>query len=164
MRERKRKHDFPITRETARLNVLANLFPILVDTFGSEKAKKNLSKIEGKEIVAHIPALNNGSITFKPYGNQINTTIGDSENAVGRVWFNVEFDEIMEALSTVIRAPNNIAGLLKLLFKFIIPGKIKIKGFGPVIKIFLCFMVGKNPMYKEKSNIFAENPEKEVMG
>ncbi|MHA1733237.1 MAG: hypothetical protein ACTSU5_14920 [Promethearchaeota archaeon] len=152
MQTRKIKREYPLTREDARLNVLANLFPILVDLYGMPGPKKKLEKIEGKEIVAHIPSLN-GSLVFKPYGEHIYVDIGDSENAVARLWFNVPAEDVIPDISDIIRTPHTLRGLLHLLTGYLLRGKLKVKGLGPVLKIFRCLMCGKNPMYAEKGGV-----------
>lgn len=148
MQSRKIQREYPLSREAARLNVLCNLFPILVDLYGMPKPLRKLESIEGQEIVAHIPALR-GAITFKPYGGHIYADPGESENPLARVWFNVSFDEILPALADIIRTPHTLRGLLHLAFAYLLKGKIKVKGLGAVLKIFRCFMVGKNPVYKQ---------------
>ena len=138
-----------LVRETKVLNI-ARLAKILVDLFGLDEPFKKIGKREGEEIEMNLIELD-GYITFMLSSERKNfdCRVEKVNNPVARIIINVEEENILSVLSDVIRSKSNIIGLMKLL-KYIIPGKIKIKGsYVAAIKLVRCLMIGKNRVYKK---------------
>ncbi|MBD3229146.1 MAG: hypothetical protein GF329_13240 [Candidatus Lokiarchaeota archaeon] len=137
-----------------KINVLANLFRLLVDIYGHPKAKKNLSKIEGKEIYVNLPDLN-GGIIFKPYGGRVLGTpafnLDDSEKPSARLNLKVKDEKIFDVLEKIIKMKSNNWSFVKIFFKYILTGKIglSIAKLSPIVTLFKCLMIGDHPMYEE---------------
>ncbi|MHA1270867.1 MAG: hypothetical protein ACTSPY_13825 [Candidatus Helarchaeota archaeon] len=144
-----------LTYEQIKLNVLANLFRMLIDIYGSEKSKKGLKKIEGEEIYVDFPDLD-GGIIFKPYNGRVfgNAAFGlkDSEKPKIRLNFKVKDDKIYETLEKIIKSKPNTWSILKIFFKHILIGRIRISPLskmGIVSTLFKSLMIGDHPMYKD---------------
>ncbi len=131
-----------------KLNVIANLLRLLVDIYGSEKAKENLKKVEGEEIVLDIPALN-GSIVVKPHGGRTIAEVGDSEAAISRITIKVKDEKIYDVIEDIIKSSQRW-GILKIFFKYILMRKISFSGsLGAMINTFKVLMIGDHEMYKK---------------
>ncbi|MHA1311108.1 MAG: hypothetical protein ACTSQO_09275 [Candidatus Helarchaeota archaeon] len=143
-----------LTYEQIKLNVLANLFRMLVDIYGYPKAKKNLSKIESEEIYVHFPYLK-GGIIFRPHGErvigQVVKELKDSEKPKARLNFKVKDEKIYDVIEKIIKYKSNNWSILKVFFKYILTGKVglSILKVGTIIVLFKCLMIGDHPMYKE---------------
>ena len=96
-----------------KLNVIANLIRLLVDIYGLPKAKENLKKVEGEEIVVSFPALN-GSIVVKPHGGRAIAEVGDSETAIAKIKINVKDEKIYDVIEDIITLFINDLGRLTL--------------------------------------------------
>lgn len=137
-----------LIRETKILTI-GRLAKILVDLFGSNEIFKSISEKEGQEIEVCFKALNE-YLTFV-----LTTDIENfdcyadrAKNPVSRVIIAVKEDKILQVFSAIVRSKNNIFGLAKLL-KYIIPGKIRIKGsYLTTLKWVRCIMIGKHSIYK----------------
>ena len=140
--------------EQIKLNVLANLFRMLVDIYGYPPAKKNLEKIEGKDIYINFPYLN-GGIICKPSAGRIigNATslLADSEKPRARVNFKVKDKKIYDILERIIMMKSSNYSIIKILFKYILTGKIglSLTSLGTIMTLFKCLMIGNHPMYKK---------------
>ena len=143
-----------LVRETKVLNI-ARLANLLVDLFGLEEPFKKIGKWDGEEIEMYFKELD-GYIIFTLTSERMNfdCRVEKANNPVARFIINVEEENIISALSSLIRAKSNIFGLMKLL-KYLIPGKIKIKGsYVAAIKLARCLMIGKNEVYKNAKTGF----------
>ncbi|MHA1689508.1 MAG: hypothetical protein ACTSUN_09275 [Promethearchaeota archaeon] len=139
-----------LVKETKILNI-ARLAKMLVDLFGLEEPFRKVGKREGQEIEMFMPALN-GYITFILSSDKENfdCKATPANNPVSKIIINVKEEKILTILSNIIRSKNNMIGLIKLL-KYLLPGRIKVKGsFIAAIKLVRCLMIGTNPIYKEK--------------
>jgi hypothetical protein len=137
-----------LVRETKVLNI-ARLAKLLVELFGLDEPFKKIGKREGEEIEMYFKELD-AHITFTLTSERKNfdCRVKKANKPVARLIINVEEENIISALSSIIRAKSNIFGLKKLL-KYLIPGKIKIKGsYVATIKLVRCLMIGKNEIYK----------------
>jgi len=77
--------------------------------------------------------------------------MGRAKNPVATVIINVKRDEIIPLMSDIVCTKNNIFGLLKIFFKYIITRRIKINGrLLSLIRLFRCLAIGKREMYKFK--------------
>ncbi|MHA1230591.1 MAG: hypothetical protein ACTSRP_08625 [Candidatus Helarchaeota archaeon] len=142
-----------LTYEQVKLNVLANLFRMLVDIYGYPPAKKRLSKIEGEEIYVNFPHLK-GGIIFKPFGERVvGTAVSDlpeSEKPKARLNFKVKDEKIYDILEKIIKMKSSNWSFIKIFFKYILTGKIglSVSRLGTLIVLFKCLMIGDHPMYK----------------
>ena len=143
-----------LTYKQIKLNVLANLFRMLVDIYGYPPARRNLAKIEGKEIYVNLPNLD-GGIIFKPQSGRVFGTavfdLKDSEKPKARLNLKVKDEKIYDVLEEIIRMKSSNLSFIKILFKYILTGKIglSIAKLGTIITLFKCLMIGDHPMYKE---------------
>jgi len=142
-----RKH-LDLSYEQIKLNVLANLLRLLVDIYGAPKAKVKLNKVEGEEIVVAFPALK-GAIVIRPHGGRIIAEVGESETAIARINFKVKDEKILEVIEGIIKSSQRW-GIIKVLFKYILFGKIGIHGsLSANINTFKALMIGDHEMYKK---------------
>ncbi len=142
------------TRLDAKVSSFARLFQLLTNIFGQEKNMQALAKIEGAEVLGHFPQLRNRYVTLKVANCHVLPFMGKSEHAKATISFNVPYDGIVPLIVDVIRTKANLAGLLKLVFKYLLPGKVKLKGsLGVAIKIIKILMVGQHPMYVEEKRL-----------
>ncbi len=131
-----------------KLNVIANLLRLLVDIYGSPKAKQNLKKVEGEEIVIAFPALD-GSIVLKPHAERILAELGETDSAIARITFKVKDDRIFDIFEDIIKSSPRW-GIVKVLFKYILTLKIRIKGsLRAIMNTFKALMIGDHEMYKK---------------
>jgi hypothetical protein len=73
--------------------------------------------------------------------------LGAAGDPISKINFNVKEDKILKVLSSIIRSKNNFLSIIKL-GKYIIPGKIKIKGsYIAAIKLVRCLMIGNHKVY-----------------
>ena len=151
-----RKH-LDLSYEQIKLNVLANLLRLLVDIYGAPKAKANLSKVEGEEIIVAFPALK-GAIVIRPHGGRIIAEVGESETAIARINFKVKDEKILDVIEDIVKSSQRW-GIFKVLFKYILLGKIGIHGsLGANINTFKALMIGDHEMYKKiKSKVLSSN-------
>ena len=145
-------------RYDAKVSSFARLFQLLTNIFGQDKDMRALAKIEGAETLGHFPKLGDRYVTLKVANCHVLPFIGKSEHAVATISFNVPYEGIVPLLVDVIRTKSNLLGLLKLVFKYLLPGKVKIKGsLGVAIKIIKTLMVGQHPMYAEEKRLKGGN-------
>ncbi len=144
-----------LKRETKVLTI-ARLAKMLVDLFGLDDPFKKVGKHEGQEIEMYITELD-GFITFiltTERGN-FDCRAEKANSPVARLIVTVKEEKILSMISSIIRSKNNIFSLIKLL-KYIIPGKIKIKGsYVAAIKLVRCLMIGKHEVYSYNGGQFA---------
>lgn len=151
-----RKH-LDLSYENIKLNVIANLFRLLVDIYGAPKAKAALSKVEGEEIVLAFPALK-GAIVIRPHGGRIFAEVGDSETATARINFKIKEEKIFDAVEDIVKSSARW-GIFKVLFKYVLLGKMGLHGsLGALITTFKSLMIGDHEMYKKiKAKVLASN-------
>ena len=143
-----------LTHEQIKLNVLANLFRMLVDIYGYPKAKENLANIEGEEIYVNFPSLK-GGIIFKPYGRRVYGKvvhdISDSDKPKARLNFKVKDEQVFDILEYIIKMKSSTLSVFKIIFKYGLTGKIglSIMKAGTLMTLFKCLMIGDHPMYKQ---------------
>jgi len=139
-----------LIRETKVLNI-TRLATMLVDLFGSDEPFKKITKREGKEIEMHLKELD-GYITFTLTSdrNNFNCRAESAKDPIAKIIVNVKEKDIIPVISNIIRSKNNIFGIMKLL-KYILPGKVKLKGsLRAILKLVRCLMIGKHEVYKKK--------------
>ena len=140
-----------LVRETKLLNI-ARLAKMLVDLFGLDEPFQKISKREGQEVEMYLRELD-GYITFMLTTDRQNfdCRVERAKNPVAKIEINVKQEDILRVLSSIIRSKNNLLGTIKLL-KYIIPGKVKIKGsYVAAIKFVKCLQIGKHDVYKKEN-------------
>jgi len=144
-----------LIRETKVLTI-ARLAKMLVDLFGLDDPFEKVGKHKGEEIEMYFSQLD-GYITFTLTSKRENfDCVAEKANSpIARLIVTVEDDKILGMVSSIIRSKNNLFSLIKLM-KYIIPGKIKIKGsYVAAIKFVRCLMIGKHEVYSYKGSVFA---------
>ena len=139
-----------LIRETKVLNI-TRLATMLVDLFGSDEPFKKIAKREGQEVEMYLKELN-GYITFTLTSdrNNFNCRAERAKEPIAKIIVNVKEKDIIPVISNIIRSKNNLFGLMKLL-KYILPGKVKLKGsIIAILKLVRCLMIGKHEVYKKK--------------
>jgi hypothetical protein len=132
-----------------RMRGLAKLFLILYEIYSQEKTKDKLGKREGQQVQVFFLAFDK-HISFTLSKINLSVNVGPAEGAVATILFKMDKEEINSIISDIIKTKANIRGLLKILFKYIIPNKIRFKGsLGAAIRLTYLIMIGKHPMYKE---------------
>jgi len=122
---------------------------MLVDLFGLDEPFRKIGKLETQEIEMCLKNLD-GYITFILSSERANFECyaEKAKNPIAKITINVKEENIIKVLSSIIRSKANLFGLIKLL-KYLIPGKIKIKGsYIAAIKLTRCLMIGKHEVYK----------------
>jgi hypothetical protein len=133
----------------AKVSNIARLAKMLVDLFGSNEPFKNVSKYNNREIELYLSQYDR-SITFLLTNERKNfdCRLGGAGDPIARITLNVEEDKILKVLSNIIRSKNNLWSIIKL-GKYLIPGKIKIKGsYKAAILLVRCLMIGNHKVYK----------------
>ncbi|MBN2151505.1 MAG: hypothetical protein JW839_08670 [Candidatus Lokiarchaeota archaeon] len=138
-------------RDEARASSLGRLFQLLTDIFGQRKQMLSLGKIDGAEVLAVFPSLGDRCVTWKVSNCHILPYMSKSDHTAAQIVFNVPRDAIVPLLVDVIKTKANVQGLLKLLFKYVLTGKVKLKGaLTTALKVIMALMVGAHPMYAEE--------------
>ena len=137
-----------LVRETKILTI-ARLAKMLVDLFGFDEPFKALHKYEGEEVEMYLKGLD-GYITFTLTSDRQNfdCRAEKSNDPITRIIINVPENHILRLLSDIIRSKPNLIGLTRII-KYVIPGKLKIKGsYITAIKFSKCLMIGKHDAYR----------------
>ena len=137
-----------LVNETKVLAV-ARLTKMLVDLFGSDEPFKKTGKFEGQEIEIYFQQLDKYlTFFFTSDRKNFDCYAGKANDPLSSVTIAIRADKILQVFSNIVRLKNNLFGLIKLL-KYIIPGKIKIKGsYIAALKWARCIMIGKHDIYK----------------
>lgn len=125
---------------------------MLVDLFGLDRPYTKIGKFENQEVEMYLKTLD-GYITFVLTSERENFDcfMGKANKPVAKITINVKEEKVLKVLSNIIRSKANLFGLVKLL-KYLIPGKIKIKGsYIAAIKLVRCLMIGKHDVYKQST-------------
>jgi len=140
-------------RNFAKVSHLARLFQILTEVYRIPKNITKLKKLEGAEILAVFPKLENTCATLKIMNCHYHPTMKKTENPLITIIFNLNREEIVPIINEVIRTKANCLGILKLAIKYLVPGKIKFKGpISKAIIVLKTLMIGEHEIYKlEKS-------------
>ncbi len=133
--------------KTIKLNVIANLFRMLVDIYGAPKAKDNLKKVEGEEIMVSFKALG-GSIVLKPHAGRVIAEVGESDSAIAKINVKVKEEQLLDVLEDICKSSQRW-GILKILFKYILTRKIGMGGsLRASMTTFKSLMIGDHEMYE----------------
>jgi hypothetical protein len=137
-----------------RISAFARLLQILTDTFFIPKNREALSKIEGAEFNATFPKMGNNSARIKIIDKRIHPSPGKTDNPTGTLIFNMKYKDLQDSVGEIVRTRSNLMGLAKLFFKFILPGKIKMKGaFFKILTVLKIILLGNHPMYKKEKKL-----------
>ncbi len=142
-------------RNQAIIANLGRLIIIIVSNFAEEKHLKNLGKREGQEIQINFPAYDTdpNCITFVLSKLPSDPYIGPSDNPKATVIFNVREEKLIPLLVDVVSTKFNVFGLLKIVFKYLLTGRIRYKpktAIRPLITLLSVFLIGKNAIFKEE--------------
>jgi hypothetical protein len=139
-----------LLKEINLLNI-ARLAKMLVDLFGSDVPFEKIGRRDGQEIELYVKDLN-GSITFPltKERNNFDCYMGKPTAPISKITITVQAEKLPKIISKIIRSKSNLFGIIKLI-KYIIPGKIKIKGsYISTIKWARCLMIGNHSIYENK--------------
>lgn len=135
----------------AKVSHLARLLQILTDTYGIPKNMNALKGMEGSEVSAFFPKLGKRYATIKISNCCLYPIFSKAEKPVATIIFNLESDEIVPVINDVIKTPANLLGITKLVFKYVVTGKIKLRGsLFKALTIIKTIMLGKHPMYQKE--------------
>ncbi|MBD3349882.1 MAG: hypothetical protein GF364_00170 [Candidatus Lokiarchaeota archaeon] len=144
-------YDIEDIRNGARVSNLARLFQLLTNIFGIKSNREKLESIEGKELALGFPAWGNKYATIKVSDFLLHPSIGKPDDPASYVIIDVASEEVVPVIIDVIRTPGTIFGLTKLILKYVLRGKVKVKGnLGVALKILRCLMTGQHQMYDEE--------------
>ncbi|MFX0102072.1 MAG: hypothetical protein ACFFCS_21075, partial [Candidatus Hodarchaeota archaeon] len=118
-------YDLEDIKQAARVSNIVRLFQMLTNIFGIKKNMNSLKKLEGKEISIHFPTLGNRYATIKVSNCLLYPFVGAPDKPSAIVAFSDKPEKLVPIIIDVIRTPATIFGILKVLFKYIIPGKVK---------------------------------------
>ncbi|MBD3349885.1 MAG: hypothetical protein GF364_00185 [Candidatus Lokiarchaeota archaeon] len=153
IQKKNNKDNYEDFRHEIKVSHLARLFQILTDTYGIKKNMNNLDKIEGQEILAYFPKLGDRYARLVISNRHLHPEIGKSANYSAMITFNLESHNIVPVINDVIRTKATLFGLIKLIFKYLLTGKIKLNGsLKTAIIVLKTIMIGKHDMYKEEIN------------
>ena len=139
-----------LVKETKLLN-LARMANILIFLFGQDKAYSRVGEKKDQEIQMEFPSLG-GSLKFTLVSNRenFNCQVGTIENPIARIIINVKKENAIKIVSKIIRLPDSLMGLIKILPMYL-SRKIIIKGsLMSAITLCKCMMIGKNKIYRRK--------------
>jgi len=136
----------PLTEEKIKLHVIANVLRLVVEIYTPEDRKEKLKKIEGEEILLKFPY---GSITVIPNNERLLVKVGEPENPSAFIEFKESDENDTDAIGTLLSGKSSIWGLLKLVFKYVIPGKIKLswRSLGKLRILLGLLSLGDEPMW-----------------
>ena len=136
-------------REQTIAGTIGRLFQMLVDIYGTEiKSLDKIKKREGQEVELFFKSLNK-SVTMNLSKTVLKSYEGKSDKAVATITLAIPKEDLISTINDLIRTKNNFLGLLKVVFKYILPRKIRIKGsLGAAIKIIKLLSIGTHSMYK----------------
>ena len=138
-------------RNEAMAGTVGRLFQMLVDIYGEpelESLEKVVKKREGQEVELNFKPLD-VTVTFTLSRSRLIPHMGKSSKSVGEVILNMPREDLIPSFNEFIRTKNNLWGLLKMIFKYFLTGKIKIKGsLGACITLWKLLFIGKHSMYE----------------
>lgn len=128
---------------------IARLFQMLVDIYGTEiKSLDKIKKWEGSDVELYFKALDTG-LTLNLSKNRLTPYLKPSEKSVATVIMAMDRERIIPDIVDLIRTKNNFMGLIKVIIKYVLTRKIRIKGsLGAAIKVIKLLSIGTHPSYK----------------
>ncbi|MHA1274993.1 MAG: hypothetical protein ACTSQJ_10285 [Promethearchaeota archaeon] len=130
------------------------LLQILINLFSKEKYREKLEKREGQEIQINFPAydIEPNCLTFILSKMPSDPYVGSSKNPKVIITFNVSEEKLITLLTNIVSTKYGFFGLLKLIFKYLLTGKIKYKpkrAIGALIATLRCFLIGNHEYLKK---------------
>lgn len=126
------------------------LLQILINVFAEKETLKKLAKREGQEIQINFPYdLEVNCLTFVLSESPSDPFMRPSENPKATITFNVPEDKLIPLLIQIVTTKYSMFGILKLLFKYVLTGKIRFKpktAIGALIATLRCFLIGGNEL------------------
>ncbi len=142
-----------LRNETIAANV-GRLFQMLVDIYGVSELhnlEKIVKKREGQVVNLDFKPLNT-TVSFVLSKSRLSPHLGKSDKAAATVILNMKKEDLIPSFIDFIKTKDNFFGFLKNIFKYYIPGKIKVKGsLGAGITLWKLLFIGKHSMYKKKT-------------
>lgn len=139
-------------KHQTKVSHLARLLQILTDTYGIPKNMNALKSMEGSEVSAFFPKLGGRYATIKISNCCLYPIFSKAEKPVATIIFNLKNEEIVPVINDVIKTPANLFGIGKLVVKYVITGKIKLKGsLFKALTIIKTIMLGQHPMYQKET-------------
>jgi hypothetical protein len=137
-----------------KISHFARLFQILTDVYGISENMGKLRNMEGMVVNAAFPKMNQQYASIRISNCHFYPQEGKAEHAVATIIFNLEANQIVPTINDVIRTNANLLGLTKLTFKYLLPGKIGIRGsLFKAICFIMSIMLGKHPMYQAEKHL-----------
>jgi len=138
----------------ATLQNFGRLLQILINTFTEKKYLQKLEKREGQEVQINFPALNIkiNCLTFVLSKTPSDPYVRPSHNPRVEITFNTREDNIVESLIDIVSSKYTFFGVIRLLFKYFLTGKIKykpLKRLGTTLATLRCFLIGNSKILKE---------------
>ncbi len=138
-------------KKRAKMTNFGRLLQVLINLFAQKKYLKKLGKWEGKEVQLNFSGIKveENALTFVLSESPSDPYLRPSDDPIAVITFNVEEDEIIPLLIKIIKTKNNWIGILKILFKYVIPGKVKFNGsLKALIAVIRCFLIGDHQIFK----------------
>jgi hypothetical protein len=137
-------------KKKAVMTNFGRLLQVLINLFAEKKYLKKLGKWEGKEIQLNFPGIKikENCLTFVLSETPSDPYLKSSENPISIITFNVDEEDIIPLLIKIIKTKNKWRGIIKILFKYVIPGKVKFKGsLRALIAVIRCFLMGGHEIF-----------------
>lgn len=142
-------------RSEARVGVFGKFLDIMTAVYGNPDLH-NLERLikkkrEGHEVELYFPALDN-SISITLTKTRLFARNGSSDKAVTKVIFDVPKKKIIPVFIELAHTRDTFFGLLKVILKYYLRRKIKVKGsiFTGITLLRLTFL-GKHPLFENMS-------------
>jgi len=141
-----------LRNQTIAANV-GRLFQMLIDIYGVPELhnlENIVKKREGQVVNLEFKPLN-ATVSFVLSKSRLSPHLGKSDKAAATVILNMKKEDLIPSFIDFIKTKDNFFGFLKNIFKYYIPGKIKVKGsLGAGITLWKLLFIGKHSMYKNK--------------
>lgn len=129
------------------------LLQILINIFADKKHLEKLEKREGQEIQLDFPGIDipTNSLTFVLSKSPSDPFLRPSENPKVTIIFKTSEEKLIPLMANVVSTKYSIFGVLKLLFKYLLIGKIRYTPKWAIFSLFAvlrCFLIGNNEMIK----------------
>lgn len=127
------------------------LLNVLINIFAEKRHLEKLGKREGQEIQIDFPSYDipTNSLTFVLSESPSDPFLRPSENPKATVIFKVKEDKLIPTLAKVVSTKYSIFGVLKIIFKYLLTGKVRYKpkwAIFSLLALLRCFLIGENEM------------------
>ena len=140
-------------KQEAILTNYGRLLTVLINLYVEKRFLDKLDKREGQEIQLNFPQyeIEKNSLTFVLSKTPPDPKLGPSENPKAIITFKVKNEKLIPTLVDIVRTKYNLFGLLKLIFKYLLTGKVRFKpkrAIGAVMGMMKLFLIGKHDVFK----------------